>query len=494
MYILLNIIKYYSNVLFIYFFIVSFLYVFLIIISRSRLKNFVDIITNDFSSTSKYTKPISIIVPAYNEEETIIDNIESLLELNYPEFEVIVVNDGSKDSTLHKIVSHFKLRKIDADLNMQIPCSNITEVYSSFEFSNLVVVDKENGGKADALNAGINVSRYPLFCGIDADCIIEKNALIRIVKPFLNFPETVAVGGIVRIANGCKIEKSRIVEARLPKEPIVKFQILEYFRAFLTSRIGWERINSLLIISGAFGLFKKSIVVEVGGYSKTIGEDMELTLKIHEHCRKNKIKYKIDFTSDAICWTQAPDTLKGLKIQRIRWHRGLIDSLRVHIKMLFNPKYGTVGMLSMPYFFFVEMLGPVIEMLGYIVMVISLCLGIVSKFFIFVFLMAYLYGLFFSFAAIILEQLSYKRYKGLKENTIMIIYSFFEQLCYRQVTVFWRFTSFFNSLLMLSLNSSSMIISLSSTFTINFSKKSICFFSSSTKVSATLRISSFTII
>lgn len=442
--ILINIISIYSIIILIYFFAISLFYIILILLSSRKLRDFIKVINNDVTIISNYTKPISVVVPAYNEEATIIDNITSLLNLNYPEFEIIVVNDGSKDNTLSKIIDYFKLRKIDVEINMQVPCKEIRGVYSSFIIPNLVVVDKENGGKADALNSGINLSRYPLFCGIDADCIIEKNALLRIVRPFLKYDDTIAVGGIVRIANGCTIKDGKLLEAKLPKQAIVRFQIIEYFRAFLTSRIGWERINALLIISGAFGVFKKSAVVKVGGYSTTIGEDMELTLKMHEYFRKNKLKYKIDFTSDAVCWTQAPDTLKGLKSQRIRWHRGLTDSLLRHKKMIFNLKYGTVGILSMPYFFLVEMLGPVIEMIGYVMLAISIITGTLSKFFIFVFLMAFLYGILFSLSAILFEEFSYKRYSGFKEITKLVIYSFFEQFIYRQITVWWRVISFFN--------------------------------------------------
>lgn len=442
--ILFYIISVYSKIILTYFFAISLFYIILIFLSSKKLRDFIKIINNEVTIISNYTKPISIVVPAYNEEATIIDNIISLLDLNYPEFEIIVVNDGSKDNTLAKVIEHFKLRKIDVEINMQVDCKQIRGVYGSFIIPNLVVVDKENGGKADALNAGINVSRYPLFCGIDADCIIEKNALLRIVKPFLKHENTIAVGGIVRIANGCTIKDAKLLEAKLPKQAIVRFQIIEYFRAFLTSRIGWERINALLIISGAFGVFKKSAVIKVGGYSRTIGEDMELTLKMHEYFRKNKIEYKIDFTSDAVCWTQAPDTLKGLKTQRIRWHRGLTDSLLRHKKMIFNPKYGTVGLLSVPYFLLVEMLGPVIEMIGYVMLVISFITGTLSKFFLFVFLMAFLYGILFSLSSILFEQFSYKRYNNAKEITKLVIYSFFEQFIYRQLTVWWRVLSFFN--------------------------------------------------
>lgn len=440
----INVINIISIIIIGYFFSVSLLYIILIILSSRRLRQFINIINNDITIVSNYTKPISIIVPAYNEQETIIDNIKSLLDLNYPIYEIVLVNDGSKDETLSRVIECFNLRKIDLEINMQIPCNEIKGTYGSFDIPNLVVVDKVNGGKSDALNAGINISRYPLFCGIDADCIIEKNALLRIVKPFLKNDETIAVGGIVRIANGCEIKSGNLINAKLPRKLIVVFQILEYFRAFLTSRIGWEKINALLIISGAFGVFKKSAVIEVGGYSKTIGEDMELTLRLHEYFRKNKRDYKIDFTSDAVCWTQAPDTIKGMSNQRIRWHRGLIDSLLKHKRMLFNPKYGVVGMLSMPYFVFVEMLGPVIETVGYIILIITIVTGNLSEFFLVVFLMAYLYGLLFSLTAILFEQFSYKRYNNVFEITKLIILSFLEQLSYRQLTVFWRIRAFFN--------------------------------------------------
>lgn len=440
----MNIITVYSKIIFAYFMLVSFFYIILIFLSSNKLLKFIKVIKNEVNIIGSYTKPVSIIVPAYNEEKTIIDSVLSLLDLNYPEFEVIVINDGSTDDTLKKLIKHFDLRKIDVEINRQVESEEILNVYGSFELPNFVVADKINGGKADALNAGINLSRYPIFCGIDADCILEKSALLRAIKPFLKNENTIAVGGIVRIANGCNIKDGTLIEAKLPKEKIVIFQIIEYFRAFLTSRIGWEKINALLIVSGAFGLFKKSAVVKVGGYSRTIGEDMELTLKLHQYYRKNNLPYKVDFTSDAVCWTQVPNELKSLKGQRKRWHRGLTDSLMLHKKMFFNPKYGTVGILSVPYFVLVEMLGPVIEMIGYVMLVILIVTDNVSGFFIFVFLLAYLYGLMFSLSAILFEIVSYKRYNSLIEISKLIFYSFLEQFVYRQLTVYWRVISFAN--------------------------------------------------
>lgn len=439
-----SIINYYSILIFLYFIFVNIFYILIIFVSLKRLKAFVRIIRADMTPISGYTKPISIIVPAYNEEDTVIDNIHSLLHLDYPELEVILVNDGSKDHTLEKIISHFQLRKIDMELNIQIPCELIRGVYSSFDRPNLVVVDKENGGKSDALNAGVNVSKYPLFCAIDADCIIEKDALLRIVKPFLKYENTIAVGGIIRIANGCQIKNGVLIKAGLPRKMIERFQIIEYLRAFLTSRVGWERLNSLLIISGAFGLFKKSAVVAAGGYNRTIGEDMELTLRMHKYFRKHRIPYKVDFASDAVCWTQAPDSIQGLKNQRIRWHRGLVDSIVKNKEILLNPKYGKVGMLAVPYFVFIEMVGPIVEMIGYIIIALALYFKLLSSTFLYIFLMAYMFGIFFSFAAIGFEQISYKRYKGIKEILLLFFYSLFEQFFYRQLTVWWRVKSYLN--------------------------------------------------
>lgn len=434
----------YSIILFVYFFLVNLFYFGLIGLSWRRLKTFIKIIQSDITMVSGYTKPISLLVPAYNEEATIIDNIQSLLDLDYPQYEVLVINDGSKDETLQRVIQHYKLRKIDMDIKLHVPCNEIRGVYSSFERPDLVLVDKVNGGKSDALNAGINVSRYPLFCAVDADSVIEKDALFRLVKPFLKYPETIAVGGIVRIANGCRIENGEVKEAGIPGRLIEKFQIIEYFRAFLTSRVGWQEMNALLIISGAFGLFSKAAVVSVGGYEKTIGEDMELTVRMHKHYRKEKKPYRIDFVSDAVCWTQAPDNLKGLKGQRVRWHRGLADALMKHREMLFNPRYGSVGMLAMPYFFFVELLGPVIELVGYMILILAFIQGTWSVVMLYIFIMAYLFGIFFSFSGIFFEEVAYRRYQRVRSVMTLFGTSLLEQVIYRQLTVLWRVSSFFN--------------------------------------------------
>ncbi len=435
----------YSLFIFIYFFVINAQYIILILISFQRLREYLRLSKTDFYVATEYTPSISIIVPARNEEHTIVETVISLFRLDYPDFEIVVVNDGSTDSTLDSLIDYFELKPVEASYENSedwIPCETVHGLYSSFVHSHLLVVDKKNGGKSDALNAGINFAKHPLFCSIDADSILEKQTLLKLVQPFLNSEETVAVGGIVRVANGCTIRDGVLKDVVLPLSPLIITQIIEYLRAFLTNRVGWEKINSLVIISGAIGLFKRSVVMELGGYKHTIGEDMELTLRMHKHLRQKRRKYRIDFAPDAVCWTQVPTNLKSLSSQRIRWQRGMIDSLWTHKDMLFNPRYGTVGFLALPYFWFFEMMGPAIEASGYVVLLWVFASGVISEFFVFVFLMAYLFGLFFSLVAIFINEISYNYYKRYKEILKLILYAMLDPIWYRPFTVYWRIKAF----------------------------------------------------
>lgn len=435
----------YSLFIFIYFFVINAQYIILILISFQRLREYLRLSKTDFYVATEYTPSISIIVPARNEEHTIVETVISLFRLDYPDFEIVVVNDGSTDSTLDSLIDYFELKPVEASYENSedwIPCETVHGLYSSFVHSHLLVVDKKNGGKSDALNAGINFAKHPLFCSIDADSILEKQTLLKLVQPFLNSEETVAVGGIVRVANGCTIRDGVLKDVVLPLSPLIITQIIEYLRAFLTNRVGWEKINSLVIISGAIGLFKRSVVMELGGYKHTIGEDMELTLRMHKHLRQKRRKYRIDFAPDAVCWTQVPTNLKSLSSQRIRWQRGMIDSLWTHKDMLFNPRYGTVGFLALPYFWFFEMMGPAIEASGYLVLLWVFASGVISEFFVFVFLMAYLFGLFFSLVAIFINEISYNYYKRYKEILKLILYAMLDPIWYRPFTVYWRIKAF----------------------------------------------------
>jgi len=399
-----------------------------------------------FSDINLYSKsdnmvPISILVPAYNEEPTIVESIKSLLSLNYLTYEVVVINDGSSDGTLNAVINAFNLKKITYPIRHKIGVNGkVHGVYYNPEFPSLRLVDKENGGKADALNTGINVSRYPYFASIDADSLLDSDALIRIAMSFMEYKYTIAVGGMVRVANGSRIENGKIVKLELPKKSVARFQIVEYFRAFLVGRVGWSVFNSLLIISGAFGAFQKDAVLKVGGYTTgTIGEDMELVLKLHKYMRKMKYKYKISFLPDPICWTQAPESIKNLYGQRRRWHIGLIDSLSRNREMFLNPKFGMLGVLAMPYYFFFEVMGPLVEALGLVIIPISYFFGLLSvEFFILFFMVTTIFGVILSVGALAIEEYTFNKYTKLSDVFILSLYSILENFGYRQMTVIFR--------------------------------------------------------
>ena len=396
---------------------------------------------------SPLTIPVSIIAPAYNEELTIDESVQSLLMLEYPEFEVIVVNDGSTDNTLGKLRTSFNLHPIPADIEERVPCQQIRGLYRSPDNPSLVAVDKINGGKADALNAGINASRYPVICAIDADSLIEGGALLRVTKPFLERQgKTVAVGGIVRVANGCTIEAGRVVRAGLSRAWLPLIQAVEYLRAFLFGRSGWSALHSLLIISGAFGIFRKDVVIAIGGYRRgSLAEDMELVVRMHRYLREQRQEYEMRFLPDPVCWTEVPESLKVLGRQRNRWQRGLIDSLRIHRRMMLNPRYGTIGMVAFPYFVFFEMLAPVVELSGYIIIPISYALGMVDLLFFALFLtVAILIGVILSTGAVVLEELFYRRYPKTSDIVRLVAAAFLENFGYRQLTLWWRVKAFWD--------------------------------------------------
>ena len=309
-----------------------------------------------------------------------------------------------------------------------------------------MVIDKKNGGKADALNVGINVSRYPLICAIDADSILEDDALLKVSKPFLDDDRVIAVGGIVRIANGCTIERGRVIDVRLSDKLLPSFQVVEYLRAYLSGRMGWGAMNGLLIISGAFGVFRKEIVLAVGGYKHdTVGEDMELVVRMHRYCCERKIDHRVEFVPDPVCWTEAPESLKVLGRQRNRWHRGLLDTLLIHRKMLFNPTYGVLGWLAFPYFLFIELLGPVLEAIGYIAVITGFFLGIINiQMFILFFIVSVIYGVMFSVGAVVLEEISFRRYPRMQDLITLLLLGIVENFGYRQITVWWRVKAFWD--------------------------------------------------
>ena len=384
--------------------------------------------------------PISILVPAYNEEETVVQTIKSLLALEYSTYEIVIINDGSKDKTLKTLMKAFGLRKITFPVKAKLKTCPIKGIYYNPDYPNLLLVDKENGGKADSLNAGINVSHYPYFVSLDADSLLNSDALVRIALSFMEYKYTIAVGGIIRVANGSEVKNGKVIKLALPKNPYAMFQVVEYMRAFLVGRVGWSILNTVLIVSGAFGAFLKDAVVQVGGYAtNTIGEDMDIVVKLHKHMREKKYKYRVAFLPDPICWTQVPESFKDLYTQRRRWQIGLIDTMKRHKKMMLNPRYGASGMLAMPYFYLFELMAPVVEALGWVFVPLSYFLGILSfQFLIAFFLVATVFGVILSIGALVIEEFTFNKYVKLREFLRLCFYGVVENFSYRQLTVVFR--------------------------------------------------------
>lgn len=402
----------------------------LAIASRQHVQNLV---------TGIFYRPITIIVPAYNEELTIITTVTLLLKLRYPEFEIVVVNDGSNDKTLARLIEAFRLVPIHRPITALLPHQPVRGEYLSLDHENLTVIDKENGGKADSLNAGINVSSFPLFCSVDADSILESDALLRAAKLFVEDRRVIATGGIVRVLNGCTIINGRVAEVHAPKRWIECFQAVEYIRGFLAGRTSWNFLNGLLIISGAFGIFRKDMVQAVGGYRITVGEDMDLVVRLHRHCRKERIPYKVMFVPDPVCWTQVPNDYRSLLKQRNRWHRGLIDSLWHNRGMFMNPRYGSIGLLVFPNFLIFEALGPAIEFAGYLGFVFFFWFDLIDYDFALLFLLlAIIWGIWLNLGAILLDNLIFRRYRTVGDLVKLSFFGVIEFVGYRQLMVVER--------------------------------------------------------
>lgn len=390
---------------------------------------------------SEDTKPISILVPAYNEETGIVSSVRSLLSMNYKEYEIIVINDGSKDETLERMIEAYHMVETTMTIRKQVPSNEIKTVYRSKLFDNLVLVDKINGGKSDALNAGINTSRYPYICTLDGDSLLEQDALLKVMKPIIDSNEQViATGGSVRIANGCLVERGEVMNVGLPRNPIVIMQIIEYLRVFLIGRIGLSRHNLLLIISGAFGVFNKSWVIKAGGYERgTVGEDMELVVRLHKLIAEEKSDKQMQYIPDPVCWTEAPESISILSRQRTRWQRGLFETLRKHKDMMMNPKFKKVGLISMPYFLLIELLGAFVEGLAYVFIVSGLFFSLISiELTILLFLVTWFYGCYISMCGVLLEEWSLRRYPKKRHLLILFFYASTEMFWYRPLTVWWR--------------------------------------------------------
>ncbi|MDQ2695509.1 MAG: glycosyltransferase family 2 protein [Pseudomonadota bacterium] len=427
----------------VYFLIVNTFYGFLLLSAARQMRHYSRQVRGEGRwrlLDSRLAPRISMLAPAYNEAATIADSVRALLLLHYSNLEVVVINDGSRDATLAVLKERFELRPVHPIFRRQIETRPIRGLYRSASHPSLLVVDKENGGKADALNAGLQQATGDLVCAIDADTLIEPDALLRMVRPFLLRDDVAAAGGTIRVVNQSVVRDGRVVEARVPGRALAGLQTVEYLRAFLFGRLGWNWLGGNLIISGAFGLFRREPVIAAGGYAHdSVGEDMELVLRLRRHGYEARAPRRVDFIPDPIAWTEVPETLRGLGRQRDRWHRGLADALWRHRRVLFNPRYGALGLVVYPYFLFVELLAPVVEALGLLGLAIGLPAGVVNvPFAVLFFLAAYGYGLLLSALSLLLDELGFHRYGRMRDRFLLLLWALLENLGYRQLTVFWR--------------------------------------------------------
>ena len=392
-------------------------------------------------ATSTDAPSFSLIAPAYNESATIVENVRSLLSLYYTNLEIIIVNDGSKDDSLQRLIDAYNLYKTDFLVEGNLHTNEIKGIYKSKNpvLKKLIVVDKANGGKADALNVGINISTKDYIVCIDVDCILEQDAILKLAKPFIDEPNSkiIACGGVIRLANNCTIEDGKITKVNLPKTLLGKSQALEYSRAFILGRMAWSRINGLILISGAFGAFDRKIVLACGGYDhSTVGEDMELVVRMRRYMCEQKLDHKVVNIPDPLCWTEVPEDKAILTKQRNRWMRGTIETLYTHRVLFFNPKYGKLGLISYPYWFFFEFLGPIVEFFGYIVFFVFLFLGMISWPIFFALLTLVLsYGILYSIYAILIDITSYNVYYKTKDIPRLILTAFLEPIYFHPKVV-----------------------------------------------------------
>lgn len=434
------------------------IYIVLLLLSTVKVKSSTrlwNLKTMSFLFKPRILPSVSIIAPAFNEEKTIIESTSSLLNLKYPDYELVVVNDGSRDGTLNSLISHYGLKRTDYYYTQRLKTASVRGIYLNPLYPRLVVVDKDNGGKADSLNAGINIASKEYFCGIDADSLLEPDSLLKVAAMTLDYGvETPAMGGNVFPINGCGVDRGKLTHIALPANNLAKLQTIEYLRAFMCGRLGWAQINTLLIISGAFGLFRKERVVSVGGYltsnerygKDTVGEDMELVVRLARHMREKKQKYRISYAYNANCWTEVPESIDVLKRQRDRWHRGLIDILYFHRKLIFNPGYGKMGMIGMSYFLIFEMIGPLFEIQGYFMVFLAALLGLISaKLAILLFLSTVFMGILISMASVLIaeRQIYYFSYK---DTLKMLAIALIENFGPRQLFSMWRVFGFLSAM------------------------------------------------
>jgi cellulose synthase/poly-beta-1,6-N-acetylglucosamine synthase-like glycosyltransferase len=430
----------------VYFLVLNSWYFVLVVLASAELwhaKRRESIAGHDDALVNPFTPAVTVILPAHDEEAVIVESVRAMRSLRYPHVEVIVVDDGSTDRTFDVLREELDLVQIPKVIPQHVPVVQpVTSSWVPRSGEPLLVLRKAAGGsKTDPLNAGINAASSPLVCLVDADAVLDDDALLKVVKPFIDDPlRVVATGGTIRAVNGSVVDRGRVVDARMPREWLARIQVVEYLRAFLLGRIGWARLRGLLIISGAFGVFRRDVLIEVGGMAHgTIGEDAELVARIHRKMGDEDRPYRVEFVADPVCWTEVPTTLRVLGSQRRRWARGLVETLRRHQSMLLRPRYGSIGMLAMPYFLLFEVIGPVIELAGVVTVILGLGFGLLDvEFALLFFLVAFGYGAFLSVVALAVEEATYHRFGAWRDLLVAVVAAVIENLWYRQLHAWWR--------------------------------------------------------
>jgi len=382
---------------------------------------------------------LSMLAPAYNEEATVAESVRALLTLSYPDLEIVLINDGSADDTIGVLQREFDLAPIHPIYRRRVEHRPVRGLYRSRQKPNLVVVDKENGGKSDALNAGLDVASGELVCAMDADTLIEPDGLLRMVRPFLYRDDVVAVGATIRVANASDVRAGRVVVPRVPGRPLPGIQVVEYLRAFLFGRCGWNVLGGNLIVSGAFGLFRRESVIETGGYvHDTVGEDMELVARLRRRGYETRGPQRVEFIPDPVAWTEVPETLRVLGRQRDRWHRGLADVLWRYRGVALRPRYGSFGLVAYPAFLLTDLLPPVLEVIGLAATVVGLATGVLDPSFLLLFFLAvYGYGLVLNAATLVLEELTFPRYRRVRDRALLVLSMALENIGFRQLRSLW---------------------------------------------------------
>ncbi len=407
-------------------------------------------LSDDILMRSNHLLGVSIVAPAFNEGLNIVYNVKSLLSQTYPKFEIIIINDGSTDDTLAKLIQEFELVKVNFFYQERIVTQPVRGHYKSTNpvYSKLLIVDKENGkSKADASNAGINSAQYPLFLCTDVDCILKRDTILKLAKPFMeNDTRVIATGAGIRISNSCEVKDGMLHKVHFPNEWLPRFQELEYVRSFLFGRMAWSQINGLLLVSGGLGMFDKEIVINAGGYwHKSLGEDMELITRMRRYMHETKQKFIIKYIPESLCWTEVPATRKVFLRQRIRWGRGLIQTLFLHKNMFFNPKYGMTGLLVIPFFFLFEFLVPIVELLGLIYIVVGLFFGIINlQFLLLITILVYFFYLLITIISILIDDSLYKSYYSYKDLITLIGMAMIEPIVYHPFNVYASLKGYWN--------------------------------------------------